>query len=210
MFSSLFKKYQNLIYQFLRFAGIGFLNTAVDFSIINVLMTLTGVTAGFNLAIINTASFTVAVIHSYLWNKYWAFGGEQEKIGKFIGKLVLAGLVGMGVVALVVFGASQQYLVVYFIILLVVLFAAEVILWKLFGLKFSQAGSGKTVEFSLFLGVSIIGIVINSAVVGLVTGLIAPPFEINSQLWANVVKVAATLIALAWNFVGYKFFVFRK
>ena len=210
MFSSLIRKYQNLIYQFLRFAGIGFLNTAVDFSIINILITLTGVTAGLKLSLINTLAFGVAVIHSFLWNKYWAFGEEKEKIVKFIFRLILAGAVGASVIVLVILGAGKEYSWLYFAILAVALFVGEVILWKLFGLKLSQAGKGKTIEFSLFLGVSLVGILINSAVVGLITGFIAPPFEINSQLWANVAKVGATLIALAWNFIGYKFFVFKK
>ena len=209
MISEIFRKYQNFIYQFLRFAGIGFLNTAVDFSVINVLITLTGVAAGFQLSLINTLAFGIAVIHSFLWNKYWAFGGEQEKLGKFILKLVFAGAVGVGIIALSIYGAGKEYSWLYFAILVVALFVAEVILWKLFGLKITSV-SGKTVEFSLFLGVSIVGIVINSSVVGLVTGFIDPLFGANPQLWANFAKVGATVIALLWNFVGYKFFVFKK
>lgn len=66
------------------------------------------------------------------------------------------------------------------------------------------------VKFSQFLIVSIIGITINGAVVYLVTSFIDPVFGLSPQLWANVAKLFATGLSLVWNFVGYKFFVFKK
>lgn len=66
------------------------------------------------------------------------------------------------------------------------------------------------VKFSQFLAVSIVGISINGGVVYLVTTFIDPVLGISPQLWANIAKLAATGISLIWNFVGYKFFVFKK
>lgn len=66
------------------------------------------------------------------------------------------------------------------------------------------------IKFAQFLFVSIIGISINGGIVYLITTFIPPMFGINSQLWANVAKLAATAISLIWNFVGYKFIVFKK
>lgn len=65
-------------------------------------------------------------------------------------------------------------------------------------------------KFSQFLIVSLIGLVINSTTVFLVTSSFAPLFGISPILWANLAKVAATGLSLIWNFVGYKFFVFKK
>lgn len=76
---------------------------------------------------------------------------------------------------------------------------------------FEDNDSGKGgVKFSQFLIVSIIGISINGAVVYLATTFVHPVFGISPQLWANVAKLAATAISLVWNFLGYKFIVFKK
>ena len=66
----LFAKYQNLIYQLGRFGGIGLLNTAVDFSVFNILIASTGITQGFQLSLLKIVAFVVAVVHSFVWNKY--------------------------------------------------------------------------------------------------------------------------------------------
>lgn len=68
----------------------------------------------------------------------------------------------------------------------------------------------QTFQFSQFLVISIIGISINGAIVYLITSFIPPMFNINPQLWANLAKVAATGVSLIWNFLGYKFIVFKK
>jgi putative flippase GtrA len=66
------------------------------------------------------------------------------------------------------------------------------------------------VKFSQFLAVSIVGIIINGGIVYLITSFTNPLFGLSPQLWANVAKLFATGISLIWNFIGYKFFVFKK
>ncbi len=80
---------------------------------------------------------------------------------------------------------------------------------------FKEAAAGledkkATLQFSQFFIVSVIGIVINGAILTGVTTLIHAPFGIGDQLWANVAKLFATGASLVWNFVGYKLFVFKK
>jgi len=65
-------------------------------------------------------------------------------------------------------------------------------------------------KFSQFLIVSIGGVFINSSIVFIVTTYVPPSFGIQSVLWANLAKVFATGISLIWNFLGYKFWVFKK
>jgi len=65
-------------------------------------------------------------------------------------------------------------------------------------------------KFAQFLTISIIGISINGVIVYLITSFIPPMFGFGPQLWANVAKIAATAISLIWNFLGYKFIVFKK
>lgn len=66
------------------------------------------------------------------------------------------------------------------------------------------------VKFSQFLIVSIIGITINGGIVYAITTFTTPLFEMSPQLWANVAKLFATVVSLIWNFLGYKFIVFKK
>lgn len=210
MLKALFDKNQNLIYQFSRFAGIGFLNTAVDFSFLNLFIAVTGITAGGRLSVINAVAFSVAVFHSYYWNKFWAFGERREKVTKFLLQIALAGLVGVVVIAAAVFGAKQTYHWLYFVALIAVLVVLEIVLWLSFRLKVFLITGRQSGEFTKFMVVSVIGTFINSSVVGLVTGFIPPLFGTNPELWANLAKVAATAVALVWNFTGYKLLVFKK
>lgn len=64
-------------------------------------------------------------------------------------------------------------------------------------------------EFSQFIVVSLIGISLNTAIVYLITTFINPIFGLSPVLWANFAKVVATVVSLIWNFIGYKFIVFR-
>jgi len=64
-------------------------------------------------------------------------------------------------------------------------------------------------EFSLFLIVSLIGLVINSTIVFLGTTFIKQ-IKISAGALMNLVKILATLIVMIWNFFGYKIFVFKK
>ncbi len=65
-------------------------------------------------------------------------------------------------------------------------------------------------KFSLFLLISIGGAIVNTAIVRLVSTNVDPMFNLEPQLWLNVAKVCATAVSLVWNFVGYKWFVFKK
>lgn len=134
--------------QFGKFVIVGFVNTAIDFAVLNLLMYLTNIYKGPEIIIFNAISFTVAVINSYIMNKYWTFGDKSRE------------------------GAAKQF-----------------------------------VEF---LAVSIVGITLNTAIVYGVTTLIQPMFGLGIKLWANFAKATATAVVLGWNFIGYKFFVFKK
>ncbi|MEK9151511.1 MAG: GtrA family protein [Patescibacteria group bacterium] len=65
-------------------------------------------------------------------------------------------------------------------------------------------------KFSQFFAVSVVGIIINGLVLTAITTSIPPLFGLSAVLWANIAKLAATGISLVWNFVGYKFFVFKR
>ncbi|MBI3627860.1 MAG: GtrA family protein [Candidatus Sungbacteria bacterium] len=65
-------------------------------------------------------------------------------------------------------------------------------------------------QFFEFLTVSVVAAIISSLIVGLFTGYIAPPGGVSAAQWANVAKIMAIAFSFVWNFVGYKFVVFRE
>jgi len=76
--------------------------------------------------------------------------------------------------------------------------------------KGREGNEGFLHDFPKFLAVTLVGLLINSAIVVLATTYVDPWGGIGKEAWLNLAKVAATAVALVWNFVGYKFLVFRK
>lgn len=75
---------------------------------------------------------------------------------------------------------------------------------------FDVASSANVKEFSEFFVVSIIGLILNVAIASVVVNFVPHPAVFTPERWANLGAFAATLVALIWNFIGYKFFVFKK
>jgi len=42
-----------------------------------------------------------------------------------------------------------------------------------------------------------------------VVNIVGPQFGLNAKIWANMGAVAGTLFVMVWNFLGYKFIVFK-
>ncbi|MDP1884106.1 MAG: GtrA family protein [Candidatus Moranbacteria bacterium] len=75
----------------------------------------------------------------------------------------------------------------------------------------SEADAHK--KFYQFIGISIIGAFINVTVATLVVGIVRPMVGtdlISGQLWGNIGALSGTAVGLFWNFIGYKFWVFKK
>lgn len=65
-------------------------------------------------------------------------------------------------------------------------------------------------EFSQFFIISAIGFAINVGIASLVVNVIGTQFGISPELWATVGASIGSVIGLAWNYLGYKFIVFKK
>lgn len=102
----IFKKIQLFIQGF-KFILVGLLNTAIDFGALNLLMFLTKTEQGFLYSLFKGISFSIAVINSYFWNKYWTFNAEKtqdktSEIGKFLIISIVGFLINVGVASLIV------------------------------------------------------------------------------------------------------------
>ncbi len=67
-----------ILWQISKFALVGVSNTAIDFGIFNLLILLTGTTAGTNIIPMKAFSFSGAVVNSYFWNRRWVFEGAKH------------------------------------------------------------------------------------------------------------------------------------
>lgn len=138
----------SFFFQLAKFGSVGAANFAIDIGIYNLLIVISGISAGFAVDMFAGVSFVVAVTNSYFWNKWWTFKKtDTKKTGK---------------------------------------------------------------EFAQFLTVSVIGFLLNIAILHLIVNTIGPLGAIKPTAWANVGKATASICVLAWNFLGYKFWVFKK
>lgn len=139
---------QIIFRQAIKFVLVGAFNTVIDLAVLNILIFISGISAGLGYSVFKGISFTAAVINSYFLNKSWTFqkgaGGETRK------------------------------------------------------------------EFISFFIASVIGFVINVSAASAVVNFIGPQLGISPKIWANVGAIVATLFAMVWNFLAYKFIVFKK
>lgn len=80
--------------------------------------------------------------------------------------------------------------------------------------KFWTFGARSTAEagrqFTGFFLVSVVGLAINVGTFAVLNGAIRPPAGIPVQTWASIAAAGAAAVGLGWNFIGYKFLVFRR
>ena len=105
--------------QFGKFTAIGFTNAAVDFGVLNLLIFYSGAASGILFSVFKGFSFVGAAIHSYFWNKYWAFQARGSDVSgqeffKFFSVAVGAFLINVAAASVVVnligvqFGLSNE------------------------------------------------------------------------------------------------------
>ena len=65
-------------------------------------------------------------------------------------------------------------------------------------------------EFAQFLIVSLVGFGINVGAASLVVNVLRAQFGLGVKIEANVGGVCAAFASMTWNFLGYKFIVFKN
>lgn len=153
LFTFILSKVKTIFYQLGKFVLVGGLNFLLDLGILNLLIFLTSIASGWLFSLFKGASFIIAVVNSYLLNKFWTFKKQA---------------------------VPEQ----------------------------SVQQTGK--EFMTFVAVSLIGMGLNNLVASALVNWVGPQWGVAESLWANIGAIAAGFISMFWNFVGYKFFVFKK
>jgi putative flippase GtrA len=65
-------------------------------------------------------------------------------------------------------------------------------------------------EFLQFFIVSVVGFLINVGIAYGVFDIVSAPEGLNKDQWTMLAVVAATVVSMCWNFIGYKFIVFEQ
>lgn len=197
-----------VIEQFLRFACIGLLNTALDFLLLNAISKALGIAQGIPLGVIDFFSFSMAVVQSYLWNRTWTFGKEQNvRLLKNLIRLILVGALGAVAIIFVLIGSKFSEPSIYYVGVLVVYLILETVLWRWFGFHMSN-WDHESHSFMIFFIITFIGLVINVSLLSFISVHLHLTKIVD--LDKNIAKVVATAISLFWNFAGYKLVVFKK
>jgi len=61
-----------ILRQFLRFATVGIVNTAIDIGLLNLFLYF-----HWQIILANTVAFLIAATNSFVWNKLWTFGDTE-------------------------------------------------------------------------------------------------------------------------------------
>jgi len=71
-------------------------------------------------------------------------------------------------------------------------------------------------KYTQFMVITLGGLLINTGVVFVITTFFSPlllpivNFQLTPRLWLVFASLVATAFSLVWNFIGYKFIVFKK
>ncbi|OGD30700.1 hypothetical protein A2833_00425 [Candidatus Azambacteria bacterium RIFCSPHIGHO2_01_FULL_44_55] len=92
-------------FQLGKYGVVGVLNTFMDGGIFNLLVLITGIAAGWQAIGFRIVSFTVTIINSFFWNKFWTFKAGGEAGGqavKFFFISTTVALINLGIFAVLI------------------------------------------------------------------------------------------------------------
>ena len=80
--------------RFLKFAVVGTIGAAVDFSVFNLMSLVVGLQTPYAQAV----SFTVAVCSNFVWNRYWTYPDSRTKrVRRQISEFLIVNLIGLAI-----------------------------------------------------------------------------------------------------------------
>lgn len=194
----------------LLFAGI---NGFIFGALIPIVLRNLGMQISSTTHIIIAIAFTILAIFGvyvgYLLSKIAGFFFQLAKFGA-VGAANFA--VDFGVLNLLIFitGIASGW---YFTVFKSVSFIVAVINSFYWNKKWTfkkKGGEGTGKDFLQFLFVSVIGLALNAGTASFIVNVIGPMGMIGDKTWANIATAVASLVVLTWNFLGYKFIVFKK
>lgn len=145
----------------------------------------------------------------YLLSKIRPFFFQLSKFG-LIG--VANTVIDLGIYNLFIFmsDVSSGYLIAVFKSFSVLAAIVNSYVWNKFW-SFDKKETGNVgEEFAQFLLVSLVGLLLNVGITAFIVNVIGTPAGVAEKTWANVGGLTASILVLTWNFIGYKFLVFKR
>ena len=142
--------------------------------------------------------------------------GKRRPVVFQLGKFITIGLsntaVDFGILNLLIFltDVERGYPYSLFKALSFIVAVTNSYLWNKFWTFNIHENKETGKQFFQFVAISGFGFGINVAIASFVVNVIGPVGEISPRLWANLGAFAAIVISVFWNFLGYKFIVFKK
>lgn len=129
---------------------------------------------------------------------------------KFAAVGTLNTLINLGALNLLITltGIASGYKYSLFVLVGFLLATTNSFLWnKLW--TFGDTTGGGTKQALAFYALTAVGAILNVGIASFIVNGVAHP-DISPALWANVGGLAGVLASFLWNFLGYKFFIFKK
>ena len=161
------------------------------------------------LIVIVPVLWIIGVNLGYFLGKWFSF---FKQFGKFAAIGFTNGAVDFGVLNLLIATSNVSVGILYSIfksISFVVAMLHSYFWNKHWSFESGESTSGG-VEFTKFMLVTIVSFVINVGVASFVVNFINPFAGITPEIWANLGAVMGSATALAFSFLGFKIFVFKK
>jgi putative flippase GtrA len=142
--------------------------------------------------------------------------GRKRPVVFQFGKFITIGLsntaIDFGILNLLIFvtNIERGYLYSIFKAVSFMVAVTNSYLWNKFWTFKSHENKETRKEFIQFVAISGVGFGINVIVASFIVNVIGPVGEISPRLWANIGAFAAIVISVFWNFLGYKFIVFKN
>jgi putative flippase GtrA len=135
------------------------------------------------------------------------------QLAKFVLVGALNTFIYLGVLNLLMalFGISRENL--SYPVFVAVSFCFSVVnsyFWNKFWTYEKKDTGVRGLEFGKFFVITGIGFFLNTGIASLIFNAVGPQFGLALNVWANVAAIAATICVFMWNFLGYKFIVFKK
>ncbi|MBS4014772.1 MAG: GtrA family protein, partial [Bacteroidetes bacterium] len=181
-------------------------NTALDFLVLNILMKIFNIYSGGFVVLFNCLSFSIAVTNSYLINSFWTFKKEGNKKIRNT-QLTLTIIIILILIFLKFIKIDILLFLSIFAFLSIVILINRYIIINHFKNNNSVTSS---LKFGKFIFLTLIGMILNSTILYILTSFVTPPLALSSVVWANIAKAMATIIILFWNFFVYKIFIFKS
>lgn len=154
--------------------------------------------------------FTLAAM--FIGSRLGSYSPALYQLAKFglVGGLNF--LVDLGVLNLLIAlsGVSSGFYAAIFKAVSFLVAVGSSFLWNKFWTFRALSTEHVGLQFAEFFSVTLVGFFINVGTFAFLNDFVGPPAGIPGPTWANISSGGAAVVGLLWNFLGYKFIVFRK